>query len=235
MAGYSVTYANEFTPTAQDTYRANHPKTFLDTRDIRKVKARDIQEVLWGSEIDLFDSFLPVISGNSWDKVGLSWEHVRLIKDLQPKTFIANISSRVISRRIKGVAKLVLDLFEDLKKAGYEVDTKMLDASWLGVPQPHERIIFVGVRRDLARRYHVKPAYPRALPYQYTIKDALPDYDANRPLNIIEQKKIHSFPDDYVFTADTNEQGKYITRSFPPIMMSYIAKTVQTEILDKCR
>jgi len=32
MAGFRVLWASEFVPAAQDTYRANHPGTILDTR-----------------------------------------------------------------------------------------------------------------------------------------------------------------------------------------------------------
>ena len=42
MAGYKVVYANEFIESAQQTYKANHPNSFLDTRDIRKVTPEDI-------------------------------------------------------------------------------------------------------------------------------------------------------------------------------------------------
>lgn len=42
LAGYDVRYASEFVPTAIATYRANWPKTHVDTRDIRTVDARDV-------------------------------------------------------------------------------------------------------------------------------------------------------------------------------------------------
>ena len=46
MAGFKVAWASEFIPAAQETYRANHPETHLDTRDIRTVKPEDILDVL---------------------------------------------------------------------------------------------------------------------------------------------------------------------------------------------
>lgn len=36
MAGYRVVYANEFIEEAQRTYKANHPNSYLDVRDIQK-------------------------------------------------------------------------------------------------------------------------------------------------------------------------------------------------------
>jgi len=291
MAGYDVVYANEFIPAAQETYRANHPATFLDTRDIRKVKARDIQDAMSGAEIDLFDGSPPCAafssSGSrqhSWGKVkdysdtrqrvdDLFFEYTRLIKDLQPKTFVAEN----VSGLVKGAAKgFFLDIYNELKSCGYEVEAKLLDASWLGVPQKRERIIFVGVRRDLARRFNVKPVHPRPLPYQYSVKDALPYLSqvqhtglrwkpASLPCSTIVQsgatvsptaqmsggsfckengkeprrftipelKRICGFPDDFKLTGSFDQQWERLGRAVPPVMMSHIAKTVQTEILDK--
>ena len=46
MAGYRVLWASEFIPAAAETYRANHPDTILDTRDIRKVQPEEILEAI---------------------------------------------------------------------------------------------------------------------------------------------------------------------------------------------
>src|SRR3954468_19918276 len=64
MAGFRVLWANEFIPAAQDTYRANHPSTLLDTRDIRIVQPEDLLEAIGmrAGELDLFDGSPPCAS-----------------------------------------------------------------------------------------------------------------------------------------------------------------------------
>jgi hypothetical protein len=64
LAGFRVAWASEFIPAAQETYRANHPATILDCRDIREVKAEDILAAtgLAVGEIDLFDGSPPCAS-----------------------------------------------------------------------------------------------------------------------------------------------------------------------------
>ena len=42
MAGFRLAWASEFIPAAAEVYRANHPETILDTRDIRKVQPAEI-------------------------------------------------------------------------------------------------------------------------------------------------------------------------------------------------
>jgi DNA (cytosine-5)-methyltransferase 1 len=188
MAGFRVLYANEFIPAAQDSYRANAADyTFLDTRDIRTVQPHDILEKigLAPGELDLFDGSPPCASFSTagkreagWGKVkkysdseqrtdDLFFEFARLLRGLQPKTFVAEN----VSGLVKGTAKgYFLEILRELKSCGYKVACKVLDAQWLGVPQARQRTIFVGVRNNLP----AEPAHPVPLPHRYTIKDALP-------------------------------------------------------------
>jgi DNA (cytosine-5)-methyltransferase 1 len=187
MAGFRILYANEFIPAAQDSYRANAaPYTFLDTRDIRQVQPQDILEKigLAPGELDLFDGSPPCASFSTagkreagWGKVkkysdseqrtdDLFFEFARLLRGLQPKTFVAEN----VSGLVKGTAKgYFLEILRELKSCGYNVACKVLDAQWLGVPQARQRTIFVGVRNNLG----LAPAHPRPLPYRYCLADIL--------------------------------------------------------------
>ena len=191
MAGFKMLWANEFIPAAQDTYRANHKSTILDTRDIRKVQVSEILESIkmQPGELDLFDGSPPCASFSTagkreagWGKVkdysdtkqrtdDLFFEFTRLVSGVKPKTFVAEN----VSGLVKGTAKgYFLEILAALKDCGYLVTAKLLDAQWLGVPQMRQRIIFVGVRNDLVAKFGVKPAHPEPLPYYYSVRDALP-------------------------------------------------------------
>lgn len=187
MAGFKVLWANEFIPAAQEVYRLNHPQTILDTRDIRQVQPSDILDAIGmkAGELDLFDGSPPCASFSTagkreagWGKVkkysdtqqrtdDLFYEYARLVKGVQPKVFVAENVSGLVKGTAKGYFKLIL---KELEECGYNVRAKVLDAQWLGVPQMRQRLIFVGVRRDLG----LDPAFPKPLPYRYTVRDALP-------------------------------------------------------------
>lgn len=187
MAGFRLAWANEFIPAAQESYRANHADTILDTRDIRKVQGADILAAIGKrvGEIDLFDGSPPCASFSTagkreagWGKAkqysdtvqrtdDLFYEYARLIRETQPKTFVAENVSGLVKGTAKGYFKLIL---AELKGCGYRVEAKLLDAQWLGVPQARQRLIFVGVREDLG----IAPAFPAPLPYRYSVRDALP-------------------------------------------------------------
>jgi len=187
MAGFRVLWASEFIPAAQETYRANHPKTILDTRDIRQVKAEEILAAIGmkPGELDLLDGSPPCASFSTagareagWGKVkkysdttqrtdDLFFEFVRLVKGIQPKVFVAEN----VSGLVKGTAKgYFLEILAALKASGYRVTCRVLDAQWLGVPQQRQRTIFVGVRDDL----NIDPVHPKPLAYRYSVRDALP-------------------------------------------------------------
>lgn len=190
MAGFKVRWASEFIPAAAKTYKANHPDSFLDRRDIRRVRASEILAAagLEKGEIDIFDGSPPCASFSTSGKREKAWgevrkysdteqrtddlfnEYIRLLRGLQPKTFVAENVSGLVKGTAIGYFKQIM---RDLQAAGYVVEAALLNAARLGVPQSRQRTIFVGVRRDLADK-GFKPVFPDPLPYEYTVRDALP-------------------------------------------------------------
>lgn len=188
MAGYRVVWANEFVQLAADSYEANMaPGTVVDRRDIKEVTAEDILAAtgLAVGELDLFDGSPPCQAfstaglrekgwgterkyqnGKSQKNEDLFWDYVRLRDGLQPRAFVAENVSGLVKGAAKGYFLEILKLL----KRGYRVEARVVDAQWLGVPQQRQRVIFVGVREDLA----LEPAFPSPLPYRYSIRDALP-------------------------------------------------------------
>lgn len=192
MAGYRVLYANEFVEEAQKTYKLNHPNSYLDTRDIRKVTPEDILEKvnLKAGELDLFDGSPPCCAFSTagsrekgWGKVksysdtaqrvdDLFFEYIRLVKGLQPKVFIAENVTGLVKGTAKGYFNTIIS---ELRKCGYVVKAGKINSMWLGVPQARERIIFCGVRKDLNEEGGLEPVFPKPNDWYYTLGDAFED------------------------------------------------------------
>lgn len=190
MAGFRILWASEFVAAARDTYRANYRGTILDGRDIRSVQPREILAALKMKvgNLDLLDGSPPCVSFSTagirekgWGKIrkysdtkqrsdDLFFEFTRILRGLMPKTFVAENVSGLVKGTAKGYFKVIL---RELKSCGYHVVVKVLDAQWLGVPQSRQRVIFVGVRDDIAA-LGISPIHPDPLPYNYSIRDALP-------------------------------------------------------------
>ena len=177
MAGYRVAWANEFIPAAQETYKANSQDTFLNCGNIRDVTPEQVvaESGIPIGEIDLFDGSPPCAAFSTAGKRAKYWgkkkkysdttervddlffEYARLVRALQPKTFVAEN----VSGLVKGIARAYFRQFvSELAACGYNVRVRLLNAKHYGVPQSRERVIFVGVRNDLCERFGVAPAFP---------------------------------------------------------------------------
>lgn len=193
MAGYRVAFANEVVPEARDCYQANAmPYTVVDGTDIRELNPDtllDAVEQLTGSrDLDVLDGSPPCMSFSTagkrhkgWGKVGahtdgtfqrsddLFYVYCDLVAAVRPRVFIAE--------NVPGMARGVSvgyfnEVLRRLEAAGYRVQVRELDAQWLGVPQARKRLIFQGVRDDAPAG--LLPAYPKPLPYSYSVRDACP-------------------------------------------------------------
>lgn len=185
MAGFRVAWANEFVEAARETYALNNPSTWLSADDIRKVTGAQVRKTTGRREFDVLEGSPPCASFSTagkreqhWGQVkkysdteqrtdDLFFEYARLVRELTPKVFVAEN----VSGLVKGTAKgTFIEILTTLKKAGYRVVAKTLDAQWLGVPQARQRVIFIGVREDL----DIEPRFPKPMPYFYSIVDACP-------------------------------------------------------------
>ena len=66
-----------------------------------------------------------------------------------------------------------------------------------------------------------------------TMPPQLYHWSEPRSLGLNEVRRISSFPDDFKLTGEFSQQWERIGRAVPPLMMSRIAGTIATEILDR--
>lgn len=174
MAGFQPLYACDFIEHAAKNYRPNHPGAFVDFRDVRKVTADEIVAACGGRVPDVLNGSPPceVFSTNgkreeAWnverDYYGrkqrvddLFFEFSRLVDTLRPRAFTAENVSGMVKGTSRGYFNLVL---EELRRIGYDVSAQLLDASFLGLPQARQRVIFVGTRSDLGLKYEFPKPY----------------------------------------------------------------------------
>jgi len=186
MAGGQILVANEFIPEAQDTYRKNFPETKLLTKDIRKLSGQDFLDLagLKKFELDIFDGSPPCsgfstagIGSKGWGKVkaysstsqrvdDLFFEYIRLLDEIKPKVFIAENVKGLTQGKARGYFKEIYNL---LTSCGYNVKAKVINSYNYGVPQSRDRLILIGVRKDL----ELKPSYPQSQKDKYIVREAL--------------------------------------------------------------
>lgn len=172
-AGFQVVIGNEYDKTIWETYEFNHSTPLLKG-DIRK-----IQSEMFPDNID------GIIGGppcQSWSEAGslrgiedergqLFFEYIRLIRDKQPKFFVAENVPGMLSRIHTLAVRNIINLFETAG-IGYSVYVKTLNANDFGVPQDRKRVFYVGFRKDLKVDTF---NFPDPLSYKPTIRDAIWD------------------------------------------------------------
>lgn len=173
-AGFNISMANEYDKGIWATYKANHSAPLIKG-DIRNIKDTDFP-----NEID------GIIGGppcQSWSEAGslrgindsrgqLFFDYIRILKNKQPKFFLAeNVSGMLASRHSEAV-KNIIQQFED---CGYNLTLTLVNAADYGVPQDRKRVFYIGFRKDLKIDFKFpNPTTPNAKD-KVTMKDAIGD------------------------------------------------------------
>ncbi len=147
-SGFEVVWANDFFAEATQTYRANIGDHII-YGDITNIPSDDIPndfDILLGGFPCQGFSIANSRRNMEDERNFLYKELLRVIKDKQPKFFVAENVKGLLSMSGGEIIKMIVKDFESL---GYGVDYKVLKASNYGVPQHRERIIIIGNRLDI--------------------------------------------------------------------------------------
>ncbi|AWP30814.1 hypothetical protein B9D94_06915 [Paenibacillus sp. Cedars] len=172
MAGFNVIWANEIDKDACETYIANHPETYVERGDIRRVKNFPKADVVVGGYPCQGFS----LAGNRLvtdERNYLYREFVRCLRQANPKFFIAE--------NVKGLltmagGQIIEAMMQDFRNEGYVVSHHLVNACDYGVPQDRERVFIIGVRDDIDFEYNLPAPTHGNLPGQkpyVTLRDAI--------------------------------------------------------------
>ena len=157
MAGFRELLAVEWEQNAADTFRLNFPHVPLYHGDIAKLSVDECLRLagVKPGELTVFDGSPPCqgFSTSGKRELGdarnqLFREYCRLLEGLRPRAFVMEN----VSGMVKGNFKIVFaEILRALKRCGYRVKARLLNAMFYGVPQSRERMIFIGIREDIGR------------------------------------------------------------------------------------
>lgn len=145
-----IVYANDIDDNACKIFEKNFGLK-PDNRDIRQVLSSELPEfdiLTGGFPCQSFSIIAqnPKRLGVKDDRGKLFFEMCRILRDKQPKCFIAENVKGLLTANQKNAFPLILDEF---KNSGYDVKYMVLNSANYGVPQKRERVIMVGFRKDL--------------------------------------------------------------------------------------
>jgi len=180
--GFKIVWANEYDSSIWETYEKNHAAP-LDKRDIREIASDEIPEC---------DGIIGGPPCQSWSEAGalrgiddsrgkLFFDFIRILKAKKPKFFLAENVSGMLANRHSEAVKNIVRMFEE---CGYDVSTKLLNASDYGVPQDRKRVFYVGFRKDLLCDFRFPPPRNQKVSLRQAIGDlcesVIPAADKNK-------------------------------------------------------
>lgn len=145
---FELIYALDIDQKALDTHEKNFECAKVVCGDICDIDSDQIPNhdiLVGGFPCQSFSTVNPTKDPFD-DRANLYKQMARIVKDKQPKVFIAENVKGLMTLHKGAIFNRVRDAFED---AGYTLSYKLLNAANYGVPQKRERVILVGFRNDL--------------------------------------------------------------------------------------
>lgn len=212
-AGYDIIYAVDNNKYAVDTYNKNIGN-HCNLVDIRKLDISTLPEcdILMGSPVCKSFSFAGNNRGFEDEKYGdLSYYYLKVLKEKKPKAFVfENVKGMVSKKHIDYFNELI----KEFEKTGYNVNYKVVNAYDYGVAQLRERLIIVGIRKDINKVFE----FPMPVETKFNIKDVIEDLpqptkvmNSAKDIQYIRQDNIADTP-NHIGYGIRNDEKPYIDK-----------------------
>lgn len=179
-AGFETTGLVELNKDACDTLLLNRPEWNVIREDISKISKLNLEQLfsIKKGELDLLSGGAPCQSFSyAGKRLGLEdargtlfYHYAVFLQKLQPKMFLFENVKGLLTHDKGRTYDTILDIFE---QSGYVIYHKVLNAWDYGVAQKRERLITVGVRKDLKEKINF--VFPEPHKYRPVLKDILTD------------------------------------------------------------
>ena len=221
QAGFNLIACNEIDKSSVETIKLNLPKLPVLECSIEDVTGETFKSVLDNPEceIDLVAGGPPCQSfsvygnrnGTHDGRGKLVFEFVRIVKELQPKTFLMeNVrglhSMPLVPPKFSGdvsgfkswmseKGSLLREVFRCFEELGYRIDGFLVNSANYGAPQIRERLILVGNRFNLEAKFPEPTHSNRSedeLPPFLTLRDAIGNgfVDSDQSLMNFSERKL---------------------------------------------
>ncbi|MCL4161519.1 UNVERIFIED_CONTAM: hypothetical protein GTU68_010948 [Idotea baltica] len=180
-AGFNAVLASDIDENCEKTFTTNFPETPFICGDLSSIKKEDFDQKI-NQKIDVVIGGPPCqgfsLANKKRNKVAddprnkLFYEFVKVINWYNPKSFVMENVKGLLSMKSGQVIKQIIHEFENAGKFGYEVRYQVLKASDYGVPQARQRVIVIGIRKDLDKI----PEFPKKkYENEVTVNEAISD------------------------------------------------------------
>ncbi len=202
LAGIKSILASDIDENCKKTFTRNFPQTPFICKDVTEITKEEIDKILNGKVPDVIIGGPPCqgfsLANKRRNKVAddprnkLFYGFVKFINWYSPKAFVMENVKGLLSMQNGQVIRTIVEEFSNAGEFGYNVTYKVLKASDYGTPQNRERVILIGLRKDL----NIQPMHP--MPYvmdgYVTVDDAIGDLPQINAGEGTENSKYSSEP-----------------------------------------
>lgn len=193
-AGFSTIGLIEIDKDACETLKANRPNWNVICDDIENISGQDLEKMfhIKSGELDLLSGGAPCQSFSyAGKRLGLEdargtlfYHYALFLEKLQPKMFLFENVRGLLTHDSGKTYRTILNIFQN---AGYEIQKAVLNAWDYGVAQKRERLMTIGIRRDLADKIHF--SFPEKHDYKPVLRDVLKDVPKSAGVPYGENKR----------------------------------------------
>ena len=193
-AGFDNLGLIEFDKDAADTLKKNRPNWNVINDDIANISCLDLEKnfSIKKGELDLLSGGAPCQAFSyAGKRLGLEdargtlfYHYAVFLEKLQPKMFLFENVRGLLTHDHGKTYATMLNIFE---KAGYVIDKQILNAWEHGAPQKRERLITIGIRKDLIA--NIKFTFPESHKYKPVLRDILLDCPEGPGVQYGEKKR----------------------------------------------
>ena len=197
QAGFETIGLIEFDYDAAKTLKNNRPQWNVINEDIANISSLDLEKFfnIKRGDLDLLSGGAPCQSFSyAGNRLGLEdargtlfYHYAKFLVQLQPKIFLFENVKGLRSHDGGKTYKTMLKIF---RQSGYSIKKSqiaVLNAWDYGVPQKRERLITIGIRKDLVGK--IKFTFPTPHKYKPVLRDILLDCPKSDGVEYSEQKK----------------------------------------------
>ena len=98
---------------------------------------------------------------------------VKLVSEKEPSVFVAENVKGLLTL---GNGEIINAIVDDFSSKGYNVEYHLVNAANYGVPQDRNRVLIIGVRKDIKKKF-IKPEECKN---KYTLEDALKNMEEQK-------------------------------------------------------
>tara|TARA_B100001093_G_scaffold351634_1_gene336131 strand:+ start:2886 stop:4361 length:1476 start_codon:yes stop_codon:yes gene_type:complete len=214
-SGLELTAYSEWEKEMKETHELNFPKSqLLGDGDITKIS--DEEFLKFKNDIDLIFAGFPCQGFSHAGKKlpddprnTLFREFLRSTKLINPKYVIGENVKGLLSRKTSE-GKLYIDVIKsEFDQIGYDIKSKVYMCSKLdiGVPQNRERLLIVGIRKDLNQKY----TFPEELDGKIGDLKHIIQFDMTGALHVKPEYldfDLNDIPKECILTDENNDEGE---------------------------